>query len=79
MAVKIAAHLKTRSGATIVFNLTMVEAVAMSRALGNSTDCPDAMEALFDTVYGRKAAYRAHTKLDRAIFTGMAVSKRKKK
>ena len=39
----------------------------MQRALGNSVDAPDAMEALFQDSPQRQAAYRAATKLDDAI------------
>lgn len=64
---KIVVRLKTPTRLTIVINLTLAEARAMSWALGNSTNHPDAMESLFPTLHGRKAAWRAHAKIDEAV------------
>lgn len=51
----------------VVVELTVAEARALSHAAGNSTDSPDAMEALFQAHVERNAAYRGHLKLDQAI------------
>lgn len=51
----------------ITLVLTIAEARALSFAAGNTTDAPDAMEAIFSHHAERKAAYRAHAKLDAAI------------
>jgi hypothetical protein len=49
----------------VEFNLS--EAKALSRAAGQTTDDPDAMEATFSTDVERRAAYRGNKKLDDAI------------
>lgn len=48
----------------VVIRLTMAEAKALSHAVGNSTDHPDVMEALFDDETERDAALRAVEKLN---------------
>jgi hypothetical protein len=52
---------------TVTITLTLAEARALSRAAGNTTIGPDAMEAIFPTGAERHAAYRAQEKLDTAI------------
>lgn len=51
----------------VVVVLSIAEADALSHAAGNTTEYPDAMEAIFQHPPQRKAAYRAHEKLDAAI------------
>lgn len=45
--------------------LTITEAKALLYAVGNTTDCPDAMLALFPDVRERQAAMRAVDKISR--------------
>jgi hypothetical protein len=52
---------------TVIVRLTVPQAVAMSHALSNTVDHPDAMEAIFPNKSERSACYRADNALVRAI------------
>ena len=61
----------------VVVALTKAEARGLSRAAGNVTSDPDALEAVYRTPQAKQAALRAHAKLDRALYRPRKAKKRK--